>query len=104
MLRAISEMAAETTVASPGEKPISIARWRPCWRASTMSRSVRIATRLSASIAAAPALLPARQVSESLFQVERRGDTVQRETELDHREGDLRLYPDDDGLRTAELH
>src|SRR6059036_3152023 len=102
MLRAISEIAAEITVASPCEKPISSASARPSWRAATMSRSASIAMRRLAPTG------PARrcmliQEQEAFLEIERRRDGGEREAELHHRERHLGLDPDDHRLRTAEL-
>src|SRR5882762_2688916 len=49
MLRANSEMAVAMSVASPIEKPSSVAISRPFWRATTMSWSDLMATRISSA-------------------------------------------------------
>src|SRR6266542_5215606 len=101
MLRAISEMAVATSVCSVMERPCAAASSRPFWRAVTMSPSCSMATRVSPTIAGA---LPPRLADEreALLQVERRRDAVEREPELDHREGDLRLDPHHHRARAAQ--
>src|SRR5438105_10207247 len=101
MLRAISEIAVAIRVRSPGRKPSSVARARPCWRAMTMSISDTIGTSVSVSTGRRGA----RSVEglESLFQVESGQHAFQPQTELDHGEGDLRLDSDDHRLRPSQL-
>src|SRR2546422_4793644 len=130
MLRASSEIAVAMRVRWLFEKPICWASARPRWRAVTMSTSESIGTRVSSfkeptltrgagpprlRIHASPRssagsaqirsdllLRPPIQERQALFQVERRGHSLERQAELDHREGDLALDPDDDGLRSAQ--
>src|SRR5437667_4498363 len=107
MFRASSEIAVATTARSVEGKPHCDANPRPFWRAETMSASESIATRTSSAMSAnlIPGTLPLSlpiKVCETLFEVERRRDPLQREPQLDHREGDLRLDPHDDGLRSTQ--
>src|SRR5437879_12819781 len=102
MFRASSEIAVATTARSVEGKPHWDAKPRPFWRAETMSASESIATRTSSAMSAnlMPGALPLPiEVCETLFEVQRRRDPLAREPQLDHRGGDLRLDPDDDGLR-----
>src|SRR6267154_107902 len=105
MLRASSEMAVAMSVASLIEKPVCSATARPCWRAVTMSLSdaIRICESVanaSAPSVDAPGLL--LQILQAFLQIERGGDVLERQSELHHREGDLRLDADDDGRGAAQ--
>src|SRR5881394_984739 len=110
MLRAISEMAAAMTVCSPLENPATAARARPCWRASTTSTSAAIGRRSSSPTAARllwfgfeHAFFGATiQEGQPLFQVQHGRDAFERQTELHHRERDVGLDADDDGLGAAQ--
>src|SRR5207245_10541035 len=78
---------------------------RPFWRAETMSTSRSIDTRTSSAMSAnlMPGALPLPvKVGETFLEVERRRDPLPREPQLAHREGDLRLDPHDDGLRSTQ--
>src|SRR5437899_1460858 len=88
---------------------------RPCWRAATMSLSTLIGTTVSSAKERAPPSIAAKgslrsgsfsgfsvQVRETLLQVERRRHSFERQPELDHRKGDLRLNPDDHALGPAQ--
>src|SRR6266704_6626759 len=99
----------------PRRKSHGDANARPCWRAATMSLSTLIGTTISSAKARAPPSIAANgslcsgsfsgfsvQVREALLQVERRRHSFERQTQLDHRKGDLRLNPDDHGLGPAE--
>src|SRR5437868_8483039 len=70
-----------------------------------MSWSERIETWMSSSIGPTALRrdgeLPG-QVRHPLLEIERRRHVLQPEAELDHREGDLRLDSDDDGLGAAQ--
>src|SRR5439155_25519517 len=107
MFRASSEMAVATTARSVEGRPHCDASSRPFWRADTMSTSRSMATRTSSAMSANLMMLGtlplAVKVREAFFQIERGRDAFQREPQLDHREGHLRLDPHDDGLRSAEL-
>src|SRR5438034_11596418 len=101
MFRASSEIAVATTARSVEGKPHWDAKPRPFWRAETMSASESIATRTSSAMSAnlMPGALPLPiEVCETLFEVQRRRDPLEREPELEHREGDLRVDPDNDSL------
>src|SRR2546425_9659487 len=110
MLRAISEMAAAMTVCSPLEKPATAANARPCCRASTTSTSAAIGRRSSSPTAAR--LLgfgfegaffgPASQEGQTFLEVEHRRNAFERQTELDHREGNVGLDADDHRFGAAQ--
>src|SRR6185295_16709597 len=100
MLRATSEIAEAITVRSLGVRSSWDARCRPSWRAVTMSASVSIGMRISASTTAPP-LRACVEVHQALFQVEGGGDGGQRQSQLHHRERHFRLDADDDRLRAA---
>src|SRR5947209_9720402 len=107
MFRASSEIAVATTARSVEGKPHWDANPRPFWRAETMSASESIATRtssaMSANLISGTLPLPLSiKVGKTLFEIQRRRDPLEREPQLDHREGDLRLDPDDDGLRSTQ--
>src|SRR5207245_11455664 len=105
MFLANSEMAVATTARSVEGKPQCDASSRPFWRAETMSASESMGTRTSSAMSAnlmVVALHLAVKVREALFQVQRGRHALEREPELDHREGHLWLNPHDDGLRTAQ--
>src|SRR5947199_8775448 len=101
MLRAISEMAAAMTVWSPISNPQSAASSRPFCRALTMSTSARMAT-ADSSATIHPLLAAAVEEDEAFLEVEGGGDSLQGESQLHHREGDLGLDPDDHRFRAAE--
>src|ERR1041384_2991405 len=103
ILRAISEIAVAISVSVPPLKPISAAKARPRCLASTMSASELIRT-LTSSGTSRPPFCPLLQVSQSLFEVQRRGHVFQRQPELNHRKCDLRLNADDHRLRAAKFH
>src|SRR5262245_1960030 len=105
MLRASSEMAVAMTARSVVGNPQWDASSRPFWRAATMSASQSMGTRISSAMSAyllagSPAL--AVEVRQAFFQIQRGRDALEREPELDHREGHLRLNAHDDGLGPAE--
>src|SRR5215813_9182814 len=115
MFRDSSEIAVAISVASPGENPTWDAKARPCWRATTMSLSALMSTTVSSVKVPAPFPIAVHgslrssslsrlsvQVREGFLQVERRRDAFERQTQLDHREGDLRLDADDHGLGSAQ--
>src|SRR5689334_8614254 len=100
MLRAISEIAAAMTVWSPALKPTCSASSRPCCRALTTSTSDAMVMANSSDMIAARLGLSVEE-GEPLFEVEGGRHAFQREAELHHREGDLRLDADDDRLGAA---
>src|SRR5207247_5518562 len=105
MFRASSEMAVATTARSVERSPHCVANSRPFWRAVTMSASRSMGTRTSSAMSADlmfGALSLAVKVREALFQVQRGGDSLERQPQVDHGERHLRLDPYDDGLRPAE--
>src|SRR3954465_1600348 len=97
MLRATSEMAAAISVTSAPLKPSSSASVRPRWRAVTMSTAEWISVWSSASIDGRP-LHFSLEVGQALFEIQRGTHALGVEAQLDHREGDIRLDPDDDGF------
>src|SRR5262244_1665190 len=98
MLRAISEIAVASSVWSVlgMSRPTASARAR--WRAVTTSASDSIGIRSAASGAKVTRL----EQREAFFEVERRQHVLEAHPELDHREGHLRLDPDDHGLGAAQ--
>src|SRR5438552_8879703 len=103
MVRATSEIAAAIRVTSAPLKPNSSASERPRWRAVTIS----VADRISVSVSVASMhrhsfrfrLVEKRQ---TLFQIQRRADAFERQSKLDHRQGDIRLDADNDGLGSTQ--
>src|SRR5690242_15229128 len=103
MFLATSEIAVAMRVRSVALKPTCAAISRPFWRAVTMSESCPMGTRISLDTAFPPRRRLLEQF-QSLFQVERRLDPLEREAELDHGEGHVRLDADDHGLRAAQFY
>src|SRR5688572_10436431 len=101
MLRAISEIAVASSVRSVLENPSPVPIVRASWRAVTTSASVRIATRTSSTAVLLSVELPLQE-RQSLLEVQRGVHVLEVHPELDHREGDLRLDPDDHRLRPAQ--
>src|SRR5712691_8972033 len=108
MLRAISEMAAAITVWSPLENPASAARSRPRCRAVTTSTSAATGiSRSSPTVDASRSALDTElrlvvEEQQAFLEIQRGGHALEREAELDHGECNLRLNPDDHGLRAAQ--
>src|SRR5215210_3998281 len=98
MLRATSEIAVASSVWSVLVRSRSAASARACWRAVTTSESDSIAIRVPASDANVAGLLLRLQQRQALLEVERGLHVLEVHPELDHREGDLRLDPDDHRL------
>src|SRR5436309_12051227 len=101
MFRASSEMAVVIRTRSVDENPIRAAISLPLCRARTISASDPILTRSSPPmplglVALRPDLLV--QVGEPLLEVEGRRHPLHGQSELNHREGHLRLDADDDRL------
>src|SRR5215218_1551318 len=94
MLRATSEMAVASRVWSVELRSSSMASSRARWRAVTTSASDSIAIRLSASTGERLLELVLEQ-RQPLLEIERGLDVLELHPELDHREGDLGLDPDD---------
>src|SRR5206468_1427979 len=103
IFRAISEIAVAINVSVPPLNPISAAKARPFCRATTISLSEFIGTRISFCNLGLP-LDSLFQVSESFFEVKGRCDVFKREAQLDHGKSHFRLYADDDGFGAPELH
>src|SRR5438874_13711594 len=104
MLRASSEMAVATRVASLAEKPLSSASALPLRRATTRSTSEETAAHVFSLRSCSSFGIPELpfEVGDALFEIERRGDVLQGDPELHHGERHLRLYPHDHRLRTAQ--
>src|SRR5256885_10267959 len=105
MLRASSEIAVAITARSVVGKPHWDASSRPFWRAETMSASESMGTRTSSAMSAnlmVVALRLAVKVREALFQVQRGRHALEREPELDHRQGHLPLDPHADALHATQ--
>src|SRR5262245_45221965 len=102
MLRATSEIAVASSVWSVlgMSRPTASARAR--WRAVTTSASDSIEIRSGASPTTLARLLPGLEQRQPLLEVERRLHVLEAHPELDHRERDLRLDPDDHGRRAAQ--
>src|SRR6185436_13612491 len=103
MLRASSEMAVETSVASLVEKPSFSARTRPSRRAATRSSSEETVTRLVVSRSEdtlAMSRFPV-EVRQTFFEIQRGGNILEGYTKLHHGEGDLGLDPDDHRFRAT---
>src|SRR5580704_345205 len=96
MLRASSEMDVAMSVASPVGKPSSMARARPFWRAVTISWSELMATRISPALTVRLSVYVLEflsQVSQTFLQVQRRRNTFQRQSKLNHGKRHFRLNP-----------
>src|SRR5919204_894033 len=102
MLRATSEIAVATSVASVREKPSFAASARPSARAFTMSASASMAMRASSPILV-HSLHTAFENRNALFEVERSVEGLEVELELHHRDGDVRLDAHDHRLGAAQL-
>src|SRR5207247_8841989 len=105
MFRASSEMAVATTARSVERSPHCVANSRPFWRAVTMSASRSMGTRTSSAMSADlmfGALSLAVKVREALFQVQRGGDSLERQPQFAHGDRYLPLDPYADGLRPPE--
>src|SRR4051812_19350 len=102
MLRAISEIAVAISVRSVLENPSRAASALPWARAVRTSRSEPMSTRSSFSTVAQLPLLEALKQRQSFLEVERGGDALQVQPQLDHREGDLGLDADDHRLGAAQ--
>src|SRR5260370_7998572 len=94
MFRANSEIAVASRVASPDEKPSWAASERPFWRATTISWSELILTRISSSTFAnlsRVALELLIQIRQTLFEIQRSGNVFQPESQLHHAKATSRL-------------
>src|ERR1700740_2557878 len=103
MLRAISEMAVAIIVRSLPEKPTSAAISRPFWRGVTMAPSLSMHTCCVSPVTAVDPLQAEAQHVQPLIEVQCRSDPFQSEAQLYHREGDIRLNPDDHHLGAAQF-
>src|SRR5277367_3091912 len=106
MLRATSEIAVAISVSSLLERRSGVAMARAFCRANRMSTSARIGTTVSMSLATngEHSILPRAKEGETVFQVECRRGSFQPQAELHHREGNVRLDADDDGVRSQYPH
>src|SRR4051812_16454713 len=90
---------------SSAPKPSALATSRARWRALTMSDSPWIVRRTSATGGVAMAIptgdQPVQQ-GQPLVGIQRRADAFQLEPELDQRDRDRGLDPDDDRVRTEQ--
>src|SRR6202521_1968801 len=105
MFRASSEMDVAMSVASPVEKPSSIARARPFCRAVTISWSELMATRISPALTVSLSVRVLEflsQVSQTFLQVQRRSDAFQCQPKLHHCKRHFRLNPDYNRFRSAQ--
>src|SRR6266481_8237198 len=105
MLRASSDMAVAISVASPVEKPSSVARARPLCRAATISWSELMATRISPALTVSLSVYVLEflsQVRQTFFQVQRRRNAFQRQSKLNHGKSHFRLNPHDHCFRSAQ--
>src|SRR5271155_1344943 len=105
MLRASSEMAVAMSVASPGEKPSSIARARPFWRAVTISWSELMATWISPALTVALSVCVLEflsQIRQTFLQVQRRRNAFQCQPQLNHRKSHFGLNSYDNRFRAAQ--
>src|SRR5688500_7719012 len=98
MFRAISEIAVATNVASVRVRPMRNAASRPRWRATTVSASDLISTRISASSGRSSPV----EEFKARFEIESCVNSVQPKAELAHGGGNVGLDPDDDGLGAAQ--
>src|SRR5215218_4516780 len=94
MLRAISEIAVAIRVGSGRGKPSRSAMARPSARAVTRSASPSMRTRTSSAILGAP-LVQAIEHRQRLVEVERYAQRLEVQSELNHRERDVRRDADD---------
>ena len=101
MLRATSEMAVAITVRSLPLNPACEANCRPSSLAVTMSAPERMGTRASLFTDAAPFGSFTEQ-GQALFEIQCGLHFSQREAQLHHGKGYLRLNPDDGGLGAAQ--
>src|ERR1041384_7052091 len=103
MLRATSEIAVASSVWSVLVSSSAPAISRARWRAVTTSASDSIGMTDGGSSPTVAGLLPwPLQEREPLLEVECGRDVLEAHAELDHRERDLRLDPDDHGLGPAQ--
>src|SRR5213593_1112018 len=101
MLRDTSEIAVEISVTAWASKPSSLAKARPACRAATTSWAVVIGTRSSVSVSMVfPDLLV--EIAQALLEIQGRPDSDQRQPQLHHTEGYLRLDADDDRFSPAQ--
>src|SRR5690348_1050936 len=102
MLRATSDMAVAIKVRSDPSKPNSSAKARPFWRAVTMSAAELMATRASFSMFQVLLGQPV-EIGQPLFQIQGGPHPFQRQAQLHHRKGHVRLNANNDGLRPAQF-
>src|ERR1700681_2367686 len=106
MFLAISEIAVAIIVTSVSEKPSCRASSCPAWRAATMSSELLTSTTKSVGTVTPDRRLTRFQLPiqqrKTFFEVQRRVHVVEHQPELDHREGHLRLQPDDHRIRAPQ--
>src|SRR5580693_8832984 len=92
-------------VASPVEKPTSMAKARPLWRAVTISWSELMTTRISPALTVSLSVCVLEflsQIREAFLQVQRRRNAFQCQSQLNHSKGHFRLDSHDYCFRPAE--
>src|SRR5579863_2428856 len=105
MFRASSEIDVATSVASPVEKPSSIASARPFCRAVTISWSELMATRISPALTVGLSVRVLEflsQVNQAFLQIQRRRNAFQSQPQLNHSKSHFRLNPDYNCFRSAQ--
>src|SRR5438045_8807448 len=106
MLRASSDMAVAISVASPLEKPSSVARARPLCRAATISWSELMPTRISPALTVSLSVYVLEflnQVCQTFLQIQCRRHVFQAQPQLHHRKGYFRLNPHNHPFRSPPL-
>src|SRR5256885_10696450 len=96
MLRGSSDMAVAISVASPLEKPSSVARARPLCRAATISWSELMPTRISPALTVSLSVYVLEflnQVCQTFLQIQCRRHVFQGQPQLHHGKGYFRLNP-----------
>src|SRR6266851_4939961 len=100
-------MAVATRVASPEEKPSVVARKRPFWRATTMSWSELILTRISSSTLVNLSCVAFElliQIGQTFFEIQSSGNVFEPEAQLHHGKGNFRLDSHNHRFRAAQAN
>src|SRR5438552_16924793 len=103
MLRASSDMAVAISVASPVEKPSSVARARPLCRAATISWSELMPTRISPALTVSLSVYVLEflnRVRQTFLQIQSRTHVFQGQPQLHHGTGYFRLNPHNHRFRS----
>src|SRR5579863_1648536 len=104
MFRASSEMDVAMSVASPVEKPSSIARARPFCRAVTISWSELMATRISPALTVRLSVCVLKflgQIRQAFLEVQRCRNAFQSQPQLNHSKSHFGLNSYDNRFRAA---